>query len=84
MVTRANPIVLTADDAPLRQAIASLEALAKRSPKSVKRFLGVRKNLSKLVRIDPVPAVRAGECRFTLYPSERLAKFLAANGAGNG
>ncbi|WP_317201459.1 hypothetical protein [Janthinobacterium sp.] len=68
------------DAAPIRAAIASLERAAQISPEIVKRFLEGLDNGAQLCRIDrsDALAVRAGELRITLQPSELFRNFLAA------
>lgn len=77
-------LTLRCDAEPILAAISSLSELAQRSPELVQRFLDGLDASSELVRVelDGLPASRTGECRTVLHPSNRLAEFLSAAGAG--
>lgn len=77
-------VTVLCDASPLLSALGSLSELAQRSPELVEGFLNSVDAATQLVRVefDGLTASRAGDCRTVLHPSNRLAEFLSAAGAG--
>lgn len=78
-------VKLVVDSSSVDRALASLAELAERFPEVVQRFLDGLDPRAKLFRIYPKRgfALRAGEVRIVLQPTNRLVHFLSAFGAGN-
>ncbi len=84
-MSNALALKISCNAAPLIVALASLKEIAERAPELVERFLHSLNSSSQLCRIDSdvLLAAGAGESGITFQPSDLLAEFLAAGGAGD-
>lgn len=77
--------IISCDASPMNGAIGSLKNIAKRSPHLVQSFLDGLNSTAQLCRVDDdiFPATGTDKYRVVLQPSDLLADFLAAAGAGD-